>query len=444
MTRETYTAVAIILHWAIAAMLLFNIPLGWWMHDAIESPATAARAIVGYQMHKSIGLTVLALSALRLAWRFAYTPPPLPAHMPAWEKIAAKAAHWGLYILMFAAPLTGWIYVSTGWSHGEDRPLNVPTLFFNLFEVPHIYGLNQTPDAVRAGMAGASFAVHEKLAWAVIVLAGLHAAAALKHWLIDRDAILPQMLPGLPALNAEAAPPRASPKRRAALIGGALAIVLFFAIVFQFLLAAPLGAPAAAAPEAAQTQESAAPPASPPPGEAAPASAAPAQGAALWRVDPAASAIRFSGAHAGVPFQGRFTRWRADIRFSPDDLAHSSALVTIEAASARDGVALHEQTLPQAEWLDAAAHPAIRFHAARFRHRGGNAYEADGEVTLKGRAHALALPFTLTIQGDRAVMDARVSLDRAAYDLGQQSDADGEYVSRAIGVAVHVEAVRAS
>jgi cytochrome b561 len=162
-----------------------------------------------------------------------------------------------------------------------------------------------------------------------------------------------------------------------------------------------------------------------------------------WIVARGASNIAFTGEHAGVPFEGSFSSWRADIRFDPANLAQSSATVTIETASAADGVPLHNQSLPGAEWFDAANHPTATFRTNSLRARGDGAYEARGTLTIKGRAIETRLPFTLRIDGDRAVMDGTATIDRREADLGMESDPDAEYVSREIGVRVHVEAMRA-
>jgi cytochrome b561 len=73
--EQRYTSVAIVLHWAIAAAILSNLIVGWWMKNAIDETAVQARAIAAFQLHKSIGLTVLLLSALRLVWRLTHEPP---------------------------------------------------------------------------------------------------------------------------------------------------------------------------------------------------------------------------------------------------------------------------------------------------------------------------------------------------------------------------------
>ncbi|MET0183052.1 MAG: cytochrome b/b6 domain-containing protein [Caulobacterales bacterium] len=443
MKADRYAVLAIVLHWAIAILIVFNILLGWWMHDAIEDAGTAARAIIGYQAHKSIGLTVLTLSLIRLGWRIANPPPALPGDMPAWEKLAAKATHWVFYALMILIPLTGWLYVSAGWSHENDRPLSVPTFYFGLFQVPHLFGLEHAANDTRESVAGASIEAHELLVWGALALLALHVGAALKHWLIDKDGVTPKMIPGLPVLGAHEKSP-ADPKRRLALMGGFAALLIGLGAIFAFTAQQPPAAPA-------QTAEQIAPPPSSdtvtmpeaPAATTAPTPSVPGAAPPAWNIDAAQSAIRFSGVHAGVPFNGRFSRWRADIRFDPENLDASNAVVTIQTGSASDGIAMHDQSLPQAEWLDSSGHPTATFRTTRIRHREGNNYEARGVLNLKGKDLRIDMPFTLTIAGNRAVMSGRATIDRREADIGMQSDPDAEYVSREIAINIHVEAARA-
>lgn len=441
-----YTAVAIVLHWAIAAAIAFNIFLGWWMHEAIETPASAARAFIGYQTHKSVGLTVLLLSLIRLGWRIANPPPPLPARMPGWEKRAAKATHWAFYALMIALPLTGWLYVSAGWSHEGNRPFDVPTVWFGVLPIPHLFGLEHAANATRASVADTAMEAHELLVWIAIALFFLHVGAALKHWLIDRDDVLPQMAPGVPVLGAAAQAPADPQRRNALLIGFAVLALAAFGTGAFFLR------PLETAPALAETTvEDSAPAteAAAPTREAAPATTAPASAAApssgpppVWRVNAARSSIRFSGEQGGARFNGAFSRWHGDIRFDPANLAASTANVTIETASAADGNPLHDPQFATADWFDSANHPNATFRATRFTARGGDRYEARGDLTIKGHTVHVALPFTLAITGDQAVMSGHVSVDRRAVGLGVGSEAD-EYVSQMIDVTVRVEAQRA-
>lgn len=448
MPSHRYTAVAILLHWAIAIAIFGMIPLGWWMHEALEDGATRVQATAAYQLHKSIGLTVLMLSLVRLGWRLGHKPPPYPPHMPPWERIAAKATHWAFYALIILMPLTGWLYVSTGWSSHYDRPFEVPTLYFGLFQVPHLFGLASLGDDTRSFLAKTIGFTHSRLAWVMIGLAVIHVAAALKHHLFDQDQVLARMVPGLKPLAGET--PTPPPERHRGLIllvGGALIALATIGASYAFL------APPVATPEMPgrgridaphETVAPEAPTEAAPPPAATPHEFGPGDPGAppLWRVDHARSTIEFAGAHAQIPFRGRFERWRAEIRFDPERLGDSVVLVTIETGSARDGVPLHDETLPQQEWFDVANHPTATFLLTNVRTLGGGRYASRGVVTMKGEPFDVDMPFTLTIQGDRAVMDGRAEIDRASASLGMASDPDAEFVSPTIDVIVHVEAQR--
>lgn len=187
---KRYSKVAIWLHWLIAIAILWNVWIGLWMHEAIEDPETQAAAYQAFQFHKSLGLTVLVLTLLRLGWRLAHPVPPLPHAMPGWQKAAARLTHLLFYVLMIAMPLTGWIYVSTGWNAETSSAFDIPTMWFGLFQWPHIPGL-----AGAASLAEASIEAHEVLAFTTLGLLALHVIAALKHHFADRDHVLWSMLP---------------------------------------------------------------------------------------------------------------------------------------------------------------------------------------------------------------------------------------------------------
>ncbi|MGD9816287.1 MAG: cytochrome b/b6 domain-containing protein [Hyphomonadaceae bacterium] len=436
---QRYTAVAIVLHWAIAFAILLLIPLGFWMHEAAEHGAVSDNVFRAYQLHKSIGLTVLALSIARLAWRLINPPPPMPAHMPGWERFVAKATHWAFYALMLALPLSGWLYVSAGWSIHDEQPLVVTTRYFDLFRVPALFGLPQASEGVRAAAAEAAFTAHWVLAYAMIALAALHVLAALKHHLFDRDEVLAHMIPGLRAPHASEPPPK-NPLRLA-ILGGGLALVGVALAAALFAVAnvvTPSGSPPPAT--TAETTETPATTTVTPPALAP--TAAPA-----WRVDPRASSIGFAftvrDEESGEDsrFEGRFTRWSADIRFDPDNLAQSAAAVSIDASSATDGVPVHDNWMPQAPWFDVASHATATFRTTEIR-RAGDAYEARGRLTIRGRSRDVRLPFTLAISGDSATMRGQVTLDRRDFDLGKDTEAD-DLVSRDVVVTVRIEAVRA-
>ena len=176
---QTYTKVAILLHWLIGLAIIFMLGFGLLLDDIPNEYKFKA-----YQLHKSIGLTILVLSFVRLFWRMTHAVPPLPDHMKTWEKLAAKLSHYLFYVLMIGIPLTGWALVSSS-------PMNFPTLWFGLFQWPHL-PLDHTKE-LSDGFAE----THELLAYLTIVLLGMHIAAALKHHFIDKDNVLIHMVPFL-------------------------------------------------------------------------------------------------------------------------------------------------------------------------------------------------------------------------------------------------------
>jgi cytochrome b561 len=185
-TRTRYGTVAMTLHWLIAALVLINIYLGLSFDYYQKGDAALFQVL---QIHKSIGLTVLVLSILRLLWRLVNPVPPLPAGMSKPLKFAAHATHYLLYFLIIAIPLSGWAMVSSS-------RLGLPTMYFGLFEWPHISFLAALPPDQKR-MIGHQFGeIHEYLAWSAIVLVVLHVAAALYHQFFRRDDVLKRMFPG--------------------------------------------------------------------------------------------------------------------------------------------------------------------------------------------------------------------------------------------------------
>lgn len=442
-TAQRYTGVAIVLHWAIAAAILYMIPLGFWMHEAVEHGVDGGYA--AYQLHKSIGLTILALSLVRLAWRLANPPPPLPAHMPAWEKFVAKATHWAFYVLIIAMPLSGWLFTSANWSLDDDAPTNISTKWFGVFTVPPLFGLSNASNDVRETTAEISGWTHLTLAWTMIVLAGLHVAAALKHQFVDKDETLAHMVPGLKAPN-ETEPPPKNPARLAILgVGLSLVAVGLIALLVTFV---PFATSPEGEDERAETPSTFETVTETATGTATATTETPATPVTAWRVDTRASSIGFAfayddGEQEATNFTGRFTRWRADIRFDPEHLDQSHATVTIETASATDGVEIHDAALPTGEWFNSSAHPTATFRTTEIRHIGGDRYEARGTLIIRGRDRNVRLPFTLTIAGDRATMNGRVTIDRHDFDIGEDTDGD-RLISRDIDLTIRVVANRAS
>ena len=188
-----YSAPAIALHWAIAALIVVNFVIGL-RFDQLNGLALFNLM----QWHKSFGITVLALSLARLAWRVVHRPPPYPAHMPAWERAAASLVHWAFYVVMIGLPITGWVVVSAS-------PTNIPTLLYGTIPWPHIGLVHDLPMAVRKRLEDQAGDIHESLAWGAAALLVLHVGAALRHQLSSRDEVLWRMAP-IPLLKPRRAP----------------------------------------------------------------------------------------------------------------------------------------------------------------------------------------------------------------------------------------------
>jgi cytochrome b561 len=185
-TIDRYGAVAVTLHWLIALLVIGNICLGLYMSDLPRSDPTK---FMIFQIHKSIGLTVLVLSILRVAWRLINPVPPLPAGLSAPLRYAAHASHFLLYFLIVFIPLTGWIMVSAS-------PLGNGTLYFGLFEWPNLPLFTGMSRAELRPMHETFETAHVILAWSAIVLVPLHVSAALYHHFWRGDTVLKRMLPG--------------------------------------------------------------------------------------------------------------------------------------------------------------------------------------------------------------------------------------------------------
>ncbi|ACI51937.1 cytochrome B561 [Gluconacetobacter diazotrophicus PA1 5] len=178
-----YSLVAIILHWVIAAGILALIGMGLAM-DHLSLPPMQVFKL--YQLHKSIGVTVMLAVVLRILWRLFHTPPALPATLPEIERKAAHGTHGLLYGLQILLPLSGWALVSAS-------VFNIPTVLYGVVPWPHLPVLASLHD--KAPVEAALKTLHHWSAWILTAVIALHVAAALRHHVILKDGVLRQMLP---------------------------------------------------------------------------------------------------------------------------------------------------------------------------------------------------------------------------------------------------------
>lgn len=174
-TEQRYGLVAILFHWTIAALVIAMIAIGLYMTDLSVSPLKMKL----YRWHKQIGVIVLALVCLRLAWRTQNIVPLQSPTVPRWQVLAAKGVHFALYALLILLPLTGWSASSAG---------GVPVSFFGLFLLPDFVPTNHT-------LFSTFIETHHILAFIIIGIICVHIAAIFQHLLIHKENILSRMWP---------------------------------------------------------------------------------------------------------------------------------------------------------------------------------------------------------------------------------------------------------
>lgn len=180
-----YSKTAIYLHWIIAILMIVNVILGW---TAELLPEANIRFAI--DTHKSIGISVLGLVLMRLLWRFSHQPPPLPQSFQGWELKLAKLGHIGLYVLMLAIPITGWLHDSA-WKDAASHPMQ---LFYTI-SWPRIAYIEHLQPAFKEVLHAAFGAVHEWLGLLLVALFILHIAAVFKHSWLDKQPVIDRMLP---------------------------------------------------------------------------------------------------------------------------------------------------------------------------------------------------------------------------------------------------------
>lgn len=174
-TATSWNAPAKFFHWLIAALIIVQIALGL----AAVSWALSPTKLNLFFWHKSIGVTVLLLVALRLLWRFTNPVPVLPADMPAWERHAAHASHFLLYAAMVGLPVSGWMLSSAS---------GVPFRIFGEIPLPSIVSVDkETAELAKQ--------IHHAIFFLLCLLLIAHVGAALRHHYVKHDDVLKRMLP---------------------------------------------------------------------------------------------------------------------------------------------------------------------------------------------------------------------------------------------------------
>ncbi len=383
MTR--YSGIARFFHWSVAGLIVSQYVLAKLAESAkhhdrlLEQLALLAN-------HKSIGITILALAVLRLAYRCVNKAPELPRDIPAWQKSASHASHTLLYGLLFAMPISGWLMSSA-------KAYSVS--WFNLFALPDFVAPSEP-------LADTLHTVHHYLAEALFVIALLHILAAVKHHFIDKDNVLRRMA-GLSSL--------------VLFLGVSILAIALFGRFFESSDSVDLAE--SGSDNAVQVMSSSELP--------------------IWKIDYDNSYIRFSGDQAGAPFTGDWKVWSADIQFDAAQLEQARFNVTIDTSSAFSNDKERDETIASPEFFDVATFKEARYLAQRFE-KAGDQFRSLGQLSMKGATSDTVLNFSVTEKDGKAVLTGTASLNRLLWNIGTGDWADTSWVGEQVKVDVMVTA----
>ena len=395
-TDQSYGTVAKLFHWLTVLLILTLIPLGIIANDLPQgtSDEIAQKAFL-FSLHKTLGVTTFFVALLRIGWAITQPKPGSLNPDRKLEHWAAETVHWLLYGSLLLVPLSGWVHhASTSgfapiwWPFGQNLPL-----------VPK----SETLAGVTAGL----HIVFERV---LVVALLLHVAGALKHHVVDRDATLRRMWFGRVSL------PHIPPHKRNSL-------PFISALTAWCLAVGGGGILGLYASDAAQT----------------PSGSELAAVASEWTVTD--GAITFEVIQLGNKVEGAFAEWTADISFDPDLTTGKAGEteVTISIPSLTIGSVTSQALGP--DFFDAENHPVATYKADIMAVPEGHV--AEGTLSLKGNEVPVRLPYTLTLDGDTASMDSRITLNRLDFGIGSNMP-DEKSVGFAVDVRVSVTATRAS
>lgn len=374
MKLSEYTPAAKALHWLIALLIFVQFPLGWVMDDF-----PLVQKIYAFNIHKSLGFTVLTLMILRVFWRYLNPAPEWPASMPQLQRKAAYAAHALLYVTIFLLAMAGWAMISA-----SDKP----SLLFQLSSFPKLPWLSDLPAADKKAYHEIFEGAHTILGYVLLVLLAGHVAGALYHGIVLKDGILSTMKPNF--------------GKRAA--GLSLAFLLF-----------GVGALAVSGAGKASASE--------------------------WSVTPQASRIAFEATGSGYTTKGTFAQYRAEIEFDPDVPEQASVRVLLDMATAATGTPDTDQALRSADFFNPAKFPTAQFVARGAKQGGDGKYVLNGELTLKGVTKPLSLPFLIDIRSGTARVTAEAKINRLDFGVGPESLA-GLAIDKDVKLNIELTAMR--
>lgn len=388
---DSYNALSKAFHWLVALLVLSLLGMGFFMGEMEFSPLK----LQIYSLHKSFGLTVLWLVALRIIWRsLTKAPPPLKTHAK-WEKYLSKFIHVLLYIGILIMPLSGLVMSSAG-----EFPVN----YFGLFEVP---ALSAKDESLFQIMREA----HEIGAYALYIAIGLHFLGAAKHHLIDNDSTLRRMGGNIIFLGI-----------------GALFLLGITTSIANHLISAATKERASQA----QTQST------------VQIERLNNQQSNEWIINKNQSHIQFTFQQYGKPVQGEFANFDGNITFDPNALETAKARIEIDITSIKTGSEDRDNQAKSDEWFAAQNFPKAIFESESFTKTGDDSFKADGNLTIRDKALPISLPFTLTISDDQktALMNSEITLKRLDFGVGQEQWETEEAIDNTVKITIKMNADR--
>jgi cytochrome b561/polyisoprenoid-binding protein YceI len=373
-----YSGTAKLLHWLIAGFVIALLSVGVLMTRIGDLQLKYEL----YQLHKSMGVTVLGLMILRVGWRLGAKPPALPPHMAAWERGAAHGTHALLYIFLLAMPLTGWAMVSSALP-----PFDFPTLLYTRIPWPHIPFIEQlTPDEKKT-VEPLLKNVHAALGWTILVLVGLHIAAALRHGIFLKDGIMLRMLPRVPQFSRK--------------------LILPFAVTVLFA--------GGALPVAAQE----------------------------WAIDKSSSKISFEASAGGQAVTGEIKQFQAEIHFDPDDPESADISAAIDMNNVTSGQAQVDAALLGKDWFDTQTYPTAGFRARSVKAgRAQGEYVIEATITIKDISRDITLPFRLAVNEGEATVKGETAIKRSEFGIGPAGPVSGMAIGDVVKLRFDLAAKR--
>ncbi len=385
-TSDTYGSVTKLFHWVTVLLILSLFALGLFASNLADqvraAEGGASQSLIDwtallFSMHKTLGVTLFLTALARILWALTQTKPGLLNGDTVLESRAAETVHWLLYGSLVTVPLAGWVshaasagFAPIWWPFGQSLPY--------------------VPKSEYVSEIAAT--LHYILQWVLAGAIGLHVAGALKHHVIDKDATLRRMLPG----HTPGQPTTMQPGHVLPFVA---ALIIWAAAVGG---ATGLGWFAHTTPEAQ--------------------SAALEEVASEWQVTDGTLSIEV--VQMGSQISGSFAEWTADIAYDGSDAPgpRGSVAVTISIPSLSLG-GMTDQALG-ADYLDAATHATATFTADLLREADVGLI-ADGTLHIRDQSVPLRLPFDLQIDGDTAMANGSVRVDRRDFDIGQSVSDEG-------------------